>query len=62
MASAAKVIHEGDDELVHVVERVDIAVSAAAKVAGLPKEVHRWKTFVDVKECRKARKQEKPKE
>ena len=31
--AAAKVLHDGDDELVHAVERGDVAVSAAAKVA-----------------------------
>lgn len=39
--AAAKVIHEGDSELVHAVERGDVAVSAAAKVAALPKEEQR---------------------
>jgi hypothetical protein len=37
VAAAAKVIHEGADELIHAVERGEVAVSAAAKVAGLPK-------------------------
>ena len=41
VTAAAKVIHEGDDELVHAVERGDIAVSAAAKVADLPKAAQR---------------------
>ena len=36
VAAAAKVIHEGDDELVHAVERGDVAGSAAAKVAEPP--------------------------
>lgn len=31
--AAVKVLHDGDEELVHAVERGDVAVSAAAKVA-----------------------------
>lgn len=41
VASAAKVLHSGDDELVHAIERGDVAVSAAAKVADLPKAEQR---------------------
>lgn len=41
VAAAAKVIHEGDDSLVKAVERGDVAVSSAAKVAQLPKEEQR---------------------
>lgn len=39
--AAAKVIHEGDEALVKAVERGDVAVSSAAKVAQLPKEEQR---------------------
>ena len=39
--AATKVIHEGDESLVKAVERGDVAVSAAAKVAQLPKEEQR---------------------
>lgn len=39
--AAVKVMHEGDEVLVHAVERGDVAVSAAAKVAELPKEEQR---------------------
>lgn len=39
--AAAKVIHEGDESLVKAVERGDVAVSSAAKVAQLPKEEQR---------------------
>lgn len=39
--SAAKVLHDGDDDLVHAVERGEVAVSAAAKVAELPKQEQR---------------------
>lgn len=39
--AAAKVLHDGDEELVHAVERGDVAVSAAAKVAERPKEEQR---------------------
>lgn len=35
--AAAKVMHDGDDDLIHAVERGEVAVSAAAKVAELPK-------------------------
>lgn len=41
VAAAAKVIHEGDESLVKAVERGDVAVSSAAKVAELPKEEQR---------------------
>lgn len=41
VAAAAKVIHEGDESLVKAVERGDVAVSSAAKVAQLPKEEQR---------------------
>lgn len=39
--AAARVIHEGDESLVKAVERGDVAVSSAAKVAQLPKEEQR---------------------
>lgn len=39
--AAAKVIHEGDESLVKAVERGDVAVSSAAKVAQLPKDEQR---------------------
>lgn len=39
--AASKVIHEGDEALVHAVERGEVAVSAAAKVAELPKDEQR---------------------
>ncbi len=41
VATAAKVIHEGDEELLHAVERGDATVSAAAAVAELPKDQQR---------------------
>lgn len=39
--AAAKVIHCGDEELIHAVERGHVAVSAAAKVAEFPKTEQR---------------------
>lgn len=39
--AAVKVLHDGDEELVHAVERGEVAVSAAAKVAQRPKEEQR---------------------
>jgi hypothetical protein len=39
--AAAKVIHDGDEELIHAVERGEVAVSAAAKVAERPKAEQR---------------------
>lgn len=41
VAAAAKVLHERDEELVHAVERGEVAVSAAAKAAALPKDEQR---------------------